>query len=116
MLWFFRVPPANNAGGFFGLTFYYNRQCKAKIQTFHTISRRKNMGTVYTATLNDRFIFKSATIDGIKRSASRQANKTFKTLDRMVVTGRKGEEFLGRFVFERTNPSYDARGSWVCVA
>lgn len=74
------------------------------------------MGTVYTATLNDRFIFKSATIDGVKRSASRQANKTFNPLDRMVVTARKGQEFLGRFVFERLNPSCEVRGNWEYVA
>lgn len=75
------------------------------------------MSTVYTATLNERFTLKAASIESLKSSASRLANRTFRTTDRMVITGRRGGEFIGRFVFERVNPSYDVRGRWVeCAA
>ena len=71
------------------------------------------MSTVYTATLNERFTLKSSSIESLKSSASRLANRGFRTCDRMVVTGRKGGEFIGRFVFERINPSFEVRGRWV---
>lgn len=75
------------------------------------------MATVYTATLNERFTLKGASLESLKSSASRIANRTFRTCDRMVVTGRRGGEFVGKFIFERINPSYEVRGSWVeCAA
>lgn len=68
--------------------------------------------TVYTATLNDRFILKSGSIAGIKSSASRIANRIFRPEDRMVVTGRSGDELVFRAVLRRKNASGSDRGEW----
>lgn len=75
------------------------------------------MTTVYTATLNDRFTLKSSTLAGIKSSASRVANRAFRSEDRMVVTGRSGGELTARFVFKRRNACREDPGEWVeCLA
>ncbi len=71
------------------------------------------MTTVYAATLNDRFTLRSSSIAGLKSPASRIANRSFKPTDRMVVTGRTGGIFSGKFIFTRRNMSYADRGEWV---
>lgn len=75
------------------------------------------MNTVYTASLNDRFILRSSSLAGLKSAASRVANRAFRTEDRMVVTGRAGGELVARFVFRRRNACREDRGEWVeCIA
>ena len=71
------------------------------------------MSTVYTATVNDRFILKSSSLATIKSSASRVANRAFHAEDRMVVTGRAGGELIAKLVFKRRNAQWDDRGEWV---
>ncbi len=68
---------------------------------------------VYTATLNDRHIFKAGSLAKIKGTASRIANKNHHMSDRMVVTGRSGGDLIMRSVFVRMNRSRDMHGDWV---
>lgn len=71
------------------------------------------MSTVYTATVNDRFILKAASLAGVKSSASRVANRVFRAEDRMVVTGRCGGELFSKQIFKRKNACREDRGEWV---
>ncbi len=68
---------------------------------------------VYTATLNDRHVFKAGSLAKIKSTASRIANRNFRWSDRMVVTGRADGALIMRSVFTRSNDSLQARGAWV---
>ncbi len=68
---------------------------------------------IYTATLNDRHIFKAGSLAKIKSTASRIANRNFRWSDRMVVTGRDGDHLVMRSVFTRSNTSRDIRGAWM---
>lgn len=67
---------------------------------------------IYTATLNDHHIFKAGSLAGIKSTASRIANRSFRSSDRLVVTGRAGSDLVMRSIFTRSNNSYDLRGQW----
>ena len=68
---------------------------------------------VYTATLNDRHIFKAGSLAKIKSTASRIANRNFRWSDRMVVTGRSDGALVMKTVFTRSNESREDRGPWM---
>ncbi|MBQ2040562.1 MAG: hypothetical protein II482_00280 [Lachnospiraceae bacterium] len=68
---------------------------------------------VYTATLNDRHIFRAGSLAKIKSTASRIANRNFRWSDRMVVTGRADGALVMKTVYTRSNGSWDKRGQWM---
>ena len=83
------------------------------ISNVYTRKETAMKNIIYTATLNDRHIFKAASLAKIKSTASRIANRNFRVSDRMVVTGRADGDLVMRSVFTRSNDSWESRGQWL---